>query len=149
MVRRASYVRKDVEMCYATTALNRYEGMRSASAALLNLSVWLDDYNGTKPRSTQLWERVGKVGEENGEVIAAMIGWGGQNPRKGHTHGSNDVEKELFDVAITALGAIISIHDNNPSFDVLEALKQKIMEVDDRRRSIKGSSVPVDRQYDY
>lgn len=51
------------------------------------------------------WQRVGKVGEEFGEVIEALINVTGANPRKGQSGGWNDVCNELLDVALCALGA--------------------------------------------
>ena len=72
---------------------------------LTRLSVWIDDHNIDKNPDLQLWERIGKIGEEFGETIAALIGYLGQNPRKGVTHTLGDIQKELLDVAVTALGA--------------------------------------------
>lgn len=77
------------------------------------LSVWIDNHNSNKSSYTQLWERVGKVGEEFGECIGALIGFAGQNPRKGVTHNLQDIEDELLDVAVTALGAVEHIRGNN------------------------------------
>jgi hypothetical protein len=81
---------------------------RTAIENLVYLSRWIDDFPANKDRDVeaQLWGRVSKIGEEFGEVIEAMIGATGQNPRKGITHDLSDVRKELLDVAITALGAI-------------------------------------------
>lgn len=72
---------------------------------LARLSEWIDDYNRGKDPRLQLWERVGKVMEELGEAIGALIGYLGQNPRKGITHNRSDIEKELLDIAVTALAA--------------------------------------------
>lgn len=52
------------------------------------------------------WRRVTKVHEEAGEVTEAMLGYLGENPRKGRTHALNDVVAELLDVANAALGAV-------------------------------------------
>lgn len=79
-----------------------------ATEDLIWLSHWIDDSPANVNRDTEakLWGRVSKIGEEFGEVVAAMIGATGQNPRKGVTHQTSDVRKELLDVAVTALGAI-------------------------------------------
>ncbi|MFD7628095.1 MazG-like family protein [Streptomyces sp. NPDC059851] len=44
-----------------------------------------------------------KIGEEFGEAAQAVIGAKGTNPRKGNSHGWDDVEAEVADVAITAM----------------------------------------------
>lgn len=75
--------------------------------ALAALSVWIDSANydqGWAPEAVT-WGRLAKIAEEFGEVIAAHIGATGQNPRKGFTHTWTDVNKELLDVALTALCA--------------------------------------------
>ncbi len=61
---------------------------------------------------TILWRRCAKVAEEAGEVISALTGVTGSNPRKGVTHTMGDVESELLDVALTALCAVAHLHDN-------------------------------------
>ena len=77
-------------------------------------SRWIDAYGPNRARDyeAQLWGRVAKVGEECGEVIAAMIGATGQNPRKAVTHTLDDVREELLDVALTALAAYEHMTDN-------------------------------------
>lgn len=82
---------------------------------LMSLSEWIDESNAHRDKEAQLWGRVSKVGEENGEVVAALIGATGQNPRKGVTHTTDDVAKELLDVAVTALAAVEHIFDNDGS----------------------------------
>ena len=75
---------------------------------LVRLSQWIDNspgYVGVSPETAH-WRRVSKVAEEVGEVIAALGGWVGENPRKGKTHDLEDVVYELFDVATAALCAI-------------------------------------------
>lgn len=54
----------------------------------------------------QDWARVAKAKEEKGEAIAALIGWTGQNPRKGYTHNLDDLLSELADWALTGMYAI-------------------------------------------
>ncbi|GAA1951101.1 MazG-like family protein [Kitasatospora viridis] len=44
-----------------------------------------------------------KLQEEAGEVAEAVIGALGANPRKGFSHGWDDVRKETCDVALSAL----------------------------------------------
>lgn len=51
----------------------------------------------------QDWARCAKISEEAGEVIDALIGITGQNPRKGVYGSEEDLFKELCDVALTAL----------------------------------------------
>lgn len=72
------------------------------------LNTWIDQSpaNAQRDPEAQLWGRVSKVTEEAGEVISALIGYTGQNPRKGVTNTLHDVELELLDVALTALCAL-------------------------------------------
>ena len=78
-----------------------------ASRAIVALSRWVDDApeNAARDREAATWGRLAKLTEEAGEVIAAYIGVTGQNPRKGVSHDMVEVEKELLDVALTALAA--------------------------------------------
>ena len=85
----------------------------SAADRLARLSQWIDDGNAHRDPEAIQWGRIAKIAEENGEVIEAFIGATGQNPRKGVTHTMADVEKELLDVAITALGALEHLRGNN------------------------------------
>lgn len=79
------------------------------------LDQWLDskvapDYQ-AQPLA-QHWARIAKVAEETGEAIQALIGWTGQNPRKGITNSVADVTDELADVVITGILAMQHfIHD--------------------------------------
>lgn len=77
-----------------------------SQAALVALSKWVDARNVGRDPEAQMWGRISKINEEAGEAIAAFIGVTGQNPRKGVTHEMADVIGELYDVIITALGAI-------------------------------------------
>ncbi len=79
------------------------------------LSVYVDTYppNAVRDREALDWHRVGKVGEEFGEVMEAMVGWTNDNPRKGQTHSLDDVTTELLDVATAALGAVEHLTSNN------------------------------------
>lgn len=70
-------------------------------------------------REAWAWRRVMKVSEEVGEVTEAMLGWLGENPRKGLTHTVEDVRKELLDVALAALGACAHLDaDADPMVDL-------------------------------
>lgn len=97
-----------------------------------DLSNWVDDYPVNKARDpeAQLWGRVSKLYEEKEEVMAAMIGYTGQNPRKGITHERDDIRKELFDVALTALGAVAHLDYN--STDVVKEFFEHIAKVHER-----------------
>jgi NTP pyrophosphatase (non-canonical NTP hydrolase) len=54
----------------------------------------------------QDWARVAKVVEEAGEAVDALIGFTGQNPRKGAYGSQEALLAELADVALTGLYAI-------------------------------------------
>jgi hypothetical protein len=95
-----------------------------AERNLVALSQWIDAGNAGRDPEALAWGRVAKVSEEAGEVIEAFTGYTGQNPRKGHTHGLHEVMGELFDVAVTALGAIE--HLSNHSGLALNGLLDKI-----------------------
>ena len=63
--------------------------------------------------------RLFKLVEEIGEVAEAVIGYTGQNPRKGFSHTLSDITAELADVILTAMVAMASI---NPCwYEVLTA----------------------------
>ena len=70
------------------------------------ITQWLNQSNSHMLPEHDESMRIMKIGEEFGEVIEAYIGYTGQNPRKGKTHGMADVLAELADVVITALCAI-------------------------------------------
>lgn len=53
-----------------------------------------------------LYARTAKLIEECGEVMEAVIGWTGDNPRKGRTHDIGDIQMELCDVILTAMCAL-------------------------------------------
>jgi hypothetical protein len=78
------------------------------------LSKWIDDsYSPDTPAELVLWRRVAKVCEEAGEVIDALGGYVGENPRKGVTHTREDVIGELLDTALCALAAVEHMTGNN------------------------------------
>ncbi|MEV5139665.1 MazG-like family protein [Streptomyces syringium] len=90
------------------------EGARPArtNALVRAVSQWIDSSPENQDRDPEalLWGRVAKVAEESGEVIAALVGATGQNPRKGTSATMGDVERELLDVAMTALCAVEHLH---------------------------------------
>lgn len=69
-----------------------------------------DKLVGLTPRESLLI-RILKACEERGEAAAAVVGWTGQNPRKGLTHTEADVVGELADVVLTAMLAMASMTD--------------------------------------
>ncbi|MFC5958389.1 MazG-like family protein [Streptomyces pratens] len=76
------------------------------------VSAWIDTAPGNADRHPEalLWGRVTKVCEEAGEVVAALVGATGQNPRKGRSQTMQDVERELLGTAMTALAAVVHLH---------------------------------------
>lgn len=73
------------------------------------LTTWLDTAHRDDEVQQRQTLRLMKIGEEFGEVIAAWIGYTGQNPRKGVTATLDDVEAELCDVIITAQVALLTL----------------------------------------
>ena len=73
------------------------------------LDRWLDQNVAEPYREQPLaqdWSRVAKVIEELGESIAALIGYTGQNPRKGVT----DTEEHMLDeIADTLIACVLAI----------------------------------------
>lgn len=110
---------------------------QDAAAALDTLSLDLNSistlidasYPRDLDREAWLWRRITKVDEEVGEVQAALRGFLGENPRKGQTHTWQDVNDELMDVAIAALGAWCHA---NPLRDPLVPLAQRAAFVHER-----------------
>lgn len=102
-------------------------------AAVQEISALIDGtYRPDLDREAWAWRRVMKVAEEVGEVNEAMLGWLGENPRKGITHTSEDVVKELLDVALAALGACAHLDGDS---DPIEALIDHAHWVRDRLRT--------------
>jgi len=85
------------------------------------ISSWIDTNLSDKDPETRLWHRIGKIGEEHGEVIEALIGATRGNPRKPDSHTMADVQKELLDVALCALAAWS--HTTGNKGDSLSALR--------------------------
>jgi NTP pyrophosphatase (non-canonical NTP hydrolase) len=83
--------------------------------SLANIDQWLDTKVSMEYKSQPLaqdWARIGKVIEELGEAIRAMVGYTGQNPRKGVTHSQQEMLDELADTAITAILAMLHFTKN-------------------------------------
>lgn len=59
-----------------------------------------------------LLHRTIKVVEEMGEVVGALIGLTGANPRKGVTHSRDDLVAELHDVAVSVEGTVEHVLGN-------------------------------------
>lgn len=93
---------------------------RTANDAIVSVSRMI---SGTYPPSldaeAHLWRRVMKVAEETGEVTEALLGLLGENPRKGRTHSPADLRKELFDVALAALGAAAYLDGNTTNVEAM------------------------------
>lgn len=82
---------------------------------LMDLAVKALNENDRKRGLTEresLLLRILKLREERGEVAEAVIGWTGQNPRKGVTHTEIQVIGELADVVLTAMLAIATMTDD-------------------------------------
>lgn len=107
--------------------------------ALVALSKWIDAGNEGRDPEAITWGRLAKITEEAGEVIAAYVGYTGQNPRKGKTHKRSDVVAELLDVAVTALGAVEHLGGHQGL--ALLALEDKILAVAGRAGVITSHEV--------
>ena len=89
----------------------RIDHLTEPARSLRQLSQALDD-SIESDGLLLTWIRVTKVAEEVGEVIDALNGAQGTNPRKGVTCSWDDVSKELLDVAASALLAWEHLNDN-------------------------------------
>lgn len=101
-------------------------------AAISGVSQWVDDYlnaQGKDPEAIVLHRSI-KMVEEAGEASAALIGYFDANPRKGKCATVEDVIKEHLDVAMSALGLIEHLTENQ-GFS-LEMLDRHIMTVAER-----------------
>jgi hypothetical protein len=81
---------------------------------LAAISEWIDtsvSYRGIDEEA-HLVRRCAKAGEEFGEMLRALYGSLGENPRKGVTHTRAHLEKELLDIAVAALGAVEHLYGN-------------------------------------
>jgi len=78
---------------------------QALSLQINDISAWVDRSLADKDPESILWHRVGKVGEEHGEAIEALIGATNGNPRKPGSHTLDDLRHELLDTALAALCA--------------------------------------------
>ncbi|MEU6821362.1 MazG-like family protein [Streptomyces atriruber] len=101
------------------------------------LYEWLDSHNRQPPREALLL-RMLKLSEEVGEVAQAVIGATGQNPRKGTTHGWDDVQSELCDVIVTAMVALRTLTP-----DAAAVLAAHLRRVDERATAVDGTKTGV------
>ena len=86
--------------------------MSDLGLQIANLSAWVDQGTPDLDRAARTWGRIAFVAEEVGEAISAHIGATGQNPRKGVVGSTDDVIRELLDVAVAALAAVEHLDDN-------------------------------------
>lgn len=93
-----------------------------ANALAVAVSDYLDEHNETVAEGPAhlRWIRVGKVGEEAGEVIDALIALEGSNPRKQPNFADYDLLLgELLDAAATALFAYVHLTGSRNVLDHL------------------------------
>jgi hypothetical protein len=116
-----------------------FEGATLAiSAYLAAISRWID----CSPVNVQRTEMEGfllraiKVFEEAGEMVAAIIGMTGQNPRKGVTHSMDDVIDESLDSAASLLMLVESATGNRG--ESLPRLFAKIEKVYERMLAVEA-----------
>jgi hypothetical protein len=85
-----------------------------ACEQVAEISRWIDCSPANLQRTEQeaFLLRSIKIFEEGGEMVAAIIGMTGQNPRKGVTHTFDDVIDEALDTALTALAFVESATGN-------------------------------------
>jgi hypothetical protein len=77
--------------------------------AIRFIDEWLDEMVSADYHNQPLaqdWARVAKVSEECGEAIQALIGYTGQNPRKGKSGSQGDLLNELADIVMTGILAL-------------------------------------------
>lgn len=87
--------------------------LQGMSDRVAEVSQWIDQHNAHRDPEAAEWGRLAKIGEEFGEVMEAFIAQTGQNPRKPmDIRAAVRVDKELLDVAFTALAAWESRHGN-------------------------------------
>lgn len=82
------------------------DAMRLAVERLVAVSRWVNAWpaNAARDQEALTWVRVAKVASEAGEAVTALDLAGGGNPRKPRGP-LGQVEKELLDTAVAALGA--------------------------------------------
>lgn len=85
-----------------------------ACEQVAEISRWIDTSpaNARRTPDEAFLLRAIKIFEEAGEMVQAIIGLTGQNPRKGVTHSLDDVLEEALDTALTALAFVESATGN-------------------------------------
>jgi hypothetical protein len=136
---------EDFEMVHPFAAA--VAGAADAAEQLCDLSEWFDEHNAGRSESEQMLARAIKVGEENGEMVAEIIGMTGQNPRKGVISDKEKVIKEALDVALTALGFVEHMLGN--SGDSFERFHEHIAVVHARMQGAPSADeIPSDVKID-
>ena len=111
---------------------------------IASLSDYFDahliDIKGASPEYV-LYARTAKLMEECGEVMEAVIGYTGDNPRKGVYATTHDITSELCDVVLTALCALHSITGDQSM--VAGKVNQRIAFVYDRMFSERNTDAPA------
>lgn len=94
---------------------------RCATIKINNISAWVDARLAGRDPEAILWNRIGKVGEEHGEAVTALIGLTDANPRRNTSSTTVDhLRYELLDVALAALAAHAHLGQNRG--DPMQAL---------------------------
>lgn len=124
---RVNLVRRDLEqgfMCFMGNHASRVADLVTIQSKVADLSNWIDgSYPPDLDREAHLRRRTDKVASEAGEVIDAVGGYVGENPRKGVTNGMDKVEYELLDAATASLGALFHVTDG---CDVVRRLAEHV-----------------------
>jgi hypothetical protein len=90
------------------------DDLLDARDGLVAISRWLDEapVNAARTPLERMLLRTIKLAEENGEMVAEIIGLTGQNPRKGVTSDVDKVIAEALDTVVTGLGIVEHLTDN-------------------------------------
>lgn len=114
-----------------------------AQVELTAISVWIDESPANVARSQMesFLLRALKIGEENGELVAEIIGMTGQNPRKGVTSDVLQVIEEGLDVAVTALAFVE--HATGNQGRALGLLREKIGRINARMLALPSATAAV------
>jgi NTP pyrophosphatase (non-canonical NTP hydrolase) len=87
--------------------------MNETARQIKEFSAYIDaSYGEGMDPELVMRRRTGKVGVEYGELLDAIEGWTGENPRKGVYASKEDVIKELLDVCGAALGSVEHLTGN-------------------------------------
>lgn len=91
----------------------------------VRMVAWLDRKNGHDDH--ELLQRLTKLSEETGEVMAAYAGMNANNPRKGWTHTREEVLNEICDVVFAGMVALVSwCEEESPSELLSERIRFKV-----------------------